>query len=190
MDWEIQSWKSQLWRWSPSGLCSFGQEWADCGFYEETYWTRSTCHHSWNSWKMLCFNRHNWKKMCMIILIWEECSKMDTPSSNRPAKETERVFFSLRNRELNVRWTCWNSLNQMGPNAYATLSQVIKPGCTVRAPLTSGPVRCEWLLMERDELCFGQVSRVGSNHFPFFFNTQVPVVVDILQLKSTLTATY
>ena len=43
-----------------------------------------------------------------------------------------------------------------------------------------------WVAADRNRL----VSRVGSDCFPFVFNTQGPVMVDILPQKSTLTATY
>ena len=47
----------------------------------------------------------------------------------------------------------------------------MKPGCTFMASLTNGPIRCGWLLMRRDRLCFDHVSRIGSHCFPFFFPT-------------------
>ena len=105
---------------------------------------------------------------------------MDTPSPNRPT--------SKRNRELNVERSCSKCLNQMDPNAFAASSQVMKPGCTFLASLTNGPIRCGWLLTRRDQLCFDQISRVRSDCFPFFSNTQGPVMVDIPPKKSTLTA--
>ena len=50
--WGIQSWKSLLWKWSPCGSSSFGQERADCAWRNP---------HSWNTWKSWHFNLHNWK---------------------------------------------------------------------------------------------------------------------------------
>ena len=43
-----------------------------------------------------------------------------------------------------------------------------------------------WLLTERDQLCFDQIPRVGSDRFPLFSNTQGSVMVDNLPQKSTL----
>ena len=100
-------------------------------------------------------------KECCIWWSWPEKNwgKMDTPSPNRPAKE---------NIELNVQRICSKCLNQKDPNAFTLPSQVMKPGCTLIASLTSGPIRCGWLLMGKDQLSFNQISTVGSDCFPFF----------------------
>ena len=85
-------------------------------------------------------------------------------------------------------------MNQMDLNAFATSSQVMKPGCPFMTFLANGPIRCGWLLTGRDQLCFDQVSRVErtvvlppSSPPP---NAQGLVIVDILAQKSTLTTTY
>ena len=98
----------------------------------------------------------------------------------------------LTDQQQNQRGRCSKDLLKMfepdGPKRQ-TLSQVMKPGCTFIASFTNNPIRCGWLPRGRVQLCFNQVSRVGSDCFPFF-NTQGPVIVDIQQQKSTLTATY
>ena len=53
--------------------------------------------------------------------------------------------------------------------------------------IPSSLIRCGWLLMERGYLCFNRVSRSEVTVF-LFFNTQGPVMVDILPQKSTFTA--
>ena len=53
----------------------------------------------------------------------------------------------------------------MDPNAFAASPQVMRSGCTFTASLTNGAIRCGWLLTGRDQLCFDQVSRVGSDWF-------------------------
>ena len=63
---------------------------------------------------------------------------------------------------------CSRCLNQMDPNAFATSSQVMRPGCTVVAFLTNGPIKCGWLLTGRDQLCFHQVFGVGRTVFPVY----------------------
>ena len=79
----------------------------------------------------------------------------------------------------------------MDPNAFAASPQVMRSGCTFTASLTNGAIRCGWLLTGRDQLCFDQVSRVGSDWFlPPPPNTQGPVMVGILPQKSIFTATY
>ena len=47
-----------------------------------------------------------------------------------------------------------------------------------------------WPLTETDQLFFAQDSRVASDCFLFFFNTQGLVAIDILPEKSTITASY
>ena len=36
--------------------------------------------------------------------------------------------------------------------------------------LTYGPIRCGWMLIGTDQLCFDQISRVRSDCFPSFFS--------------------
>ena len=101
---------------------------------------------------------------------------MNILSPNRPAKETESWMF----KDL-----CSKCLNQMDPNAFAS-SQFMKPGCALMASLTNDPIRYGWLLTGRDQLCFDEVSRVGSDWFPFFFPTRRVQSRLTLPQKSTL----
>ena len=154
-------------------------------FCEDIYWRKSTHNYSRNMQKIMFVKHVNDvtfqlvqpKELWAMILYEIYRGKMDTQSPKWPAKETESWMF----KDL-----CSKCLNQMDPNAFAS-SQFMKPGCALMASLTNDPIRYGWLLTGRDQLCFDEVSRVGSDWFPFFLsNTQGPVTVDVTTEVNTL----
>ena len=167
-DWGIQRWTSQFWRWSPSRSSRFCQARANCTFCEDIYWRKSTHNYSRNMRKIIfvkhvndvTFQLAQPKELWTMILYEIYCGKVDTQSPKWPAKETESWMF---------KETCSKCLNQMDLKAFAAASRMMKPFCTFLTSLSNGPIRCGWLLTGRDQFCFHQISRVGSDCFLFLF---------------------
>ena len=144
MEWEIQSWKSQLWRWSPSGSSSIWQE-QTVLFVKKI--TEEDPHTPIRGKCERCdFSVSIAKKNCARWSHREKTrGKIDTSSPNRPAKDTESWMFKGLAQTIWTRWT---------QTPFATSSQAMKLGCTIMASLTNGPIRCGFLLTGRDQLCF------------------------------------
>ena len=115
-------------------------------FCEVTYWRKSTYNYLWNMWLDVMFQLAQLKELCMVILTWKKKIKARWLPHvlTDQQKEESWIFKGLAE---NV-WTWWTQTPLWRNHRW--WNQAI----LFMASLRNGPIRCGWLLMERDQLCF------------------------------------